>query len=491
MSMLRDKIRAYLGRPQTNYYMLLLVSFVLVAFGLVMVQSSSMVVSYAQDSSAFAEFLKQAAIVFVGLIGMWFAMRLRPTTIQMLAPWMLAIAFVLLIAVLFIGVGGEEVGSNSWIRLGPVGVQPSEAAKLALAVWGATVVSKAMRQTHRFNSVLGPFLTVSAAVLALVLLQKDLGMMLTVGIVVVAIMFFSGVNSRALLAALAVIAVTGIASIVAQSFRSARISTWLSTLSLNFPDSTTQGSAYQSYQGILSLSDGGLTGAGLGQSRAKWFYLPEAKNDFIFAVIGEELGILGTIGVVVLFALLGWFGIRTAMAQVDPFLRLLAATLTVGIVAQAFYNMGYVVGFFPMTGVQLPLISAGGSSAIITLVSLGLLCNCARHEPAAISSMQHEGRCRFDRIFMLPEPQPYVPGIQRRVERRTTTEHYGEPVTRQQRSAGRSGQDVRRERDRVEQSMQRVGGAPRRGYDGARRQTLPPSGSVKRRVNPSNRSRRR
>lgn len=491
MSMLRDKIRAYLGRPQTNYYMLLLVSFVLVAFGLVMVQSSSMVVSYAQDSSAFAEFLKQAAIVFVGLIGMWFAMRLRPTTIQMLAPWMLAIAFVLLIAVLFIGVGGEEVGSNSWIRLGPVGVQPSEAAKLALAVWGATVVSKAMRQTHRFNSVLGPFLTVSAAILALVLLQKDLGMMLTVGIVVVAIMFFSGVNSRALLAALAVIAVTGIASIVAQSFRSARISTWLSTLSLNFPESTTQGAAYQSYQGILSLSDGGLTGAGLGQSRAKWFYLPEAKNDFIFAVIGEELGILGTIGVVVLFALLGWFGIRTAMAQVDPFLRLLAATLTVGIVAQAFYNMGYVVGFFPMTGVQLPLISAGGSSAIITLVSLGLLCNCARHEPAAISSMQHEGRCRFDRIFMLPEPQPYVPGIQRRVERRTTTEHYGEPVTRQQRSAGRSGQDVRRERDRVEQSMQRVGGAPRRGYDGARRQTLPPSGSVKRRVNPSNRSRRR
>lgn len=491
MSMLRDKIRAYLGRPQTNYFMLLFVSFTLVAFGLVMVQSSSMVISYAQDSSAFAEFLKQAAIVFVGLIGMWVAMRLRPTTIQMLAPWMLAIAFVLLIAVLFIGVGGEEVGSNSWIRLGPVGVQPSEAAKLALAVWGATVVSKAMRQTHRFNSVLGPFLTVSAAILALVLLQKDLGMMLTVGIVVVAIMFFSGVNSRALLAALAVIAVTGIASIVAQSFRSARISTWLSTLSLNFPESTTQGAAYQSYQGILSLSDGGLTGAGLGQSRAKWFYLPEAKNDFIFAVIGEELGILGTIGVVVLFALLGWFGIRTAMAQVDPFLRLLAATLTVGIVAQAFYNMGYVVGVFPMTGVQLPLISAGGSSAIITLVSLGLLCNCARHEPAAISSMQHEGRSRFDRIFMLPEPQPYIPGMQRRVERRTTTEHYGEPVTRQQRSAGRSGQDVRRERDRVEQSMQRVGGAPRRGYDGARRQTLPPSGSVKRRVNPSNRPRRR
>ncbi|WP_462399103.1 peptidoglycan glycosyltransferase FtsW [Corynebacterium falsenii] len=489
--MLRDKIRAYLGRPQTNYFMLLFVSFTLVAFGLVMVQSSSMVVSYAQDSSAFAEFLKQAAIVFVGLIGMWFAMRLRPTTIQMFAPWMLAIAFALLFAVLFIGVGGEEVGSNSWIRFGPVGVQPSEVAKLALAVWGATVVSKAMRQTHRFNSVLGPFLTVSAAILALVLLQKDLGMMLTVGIVVVALMFFSGVNSRALLAALAVIAVTGIGSIVTQSFRSARISTWLSTLTLNFPDSTTQGAAYQSYQGILSLSDGGLTGAGLGQSRAKWFYLPEAKNDFIFAVIGEELGILGTIGVVVLFALLGWFGIRTAMAQVDPFLRLLAATLTVGIVAQAFYNMGYVVGVFPMTGVQLPLISAGGSSAIITLVSLGLLCNCARHEPAAISSMQHEGRSRFDRIFMLPEPQPYVPGMQRRVERRTTTEHYGEPVTRQQRSAGRSGQDVRRERDRVEQSMQRVGGAPRRGYDGARRQTLPPSGSVKRRVNPSNRPRRR
>src|SRR5699024_2594995 len=120
------------------------------------------------------------------------------------------------------------------------------------------------------------------------------------------------------------------------------------------------------------------------------YYLPEAKNDFIFAIIGEELGWVGASLVVVLFAVLGWFGIRTALAQADPFLSMLAATLTLGIVVQALYNISYVVGLMPMTGIQLPLISAGGTSMVITLGSLGLLANCARHEPKAISSMQHE-----------------------------------------------------------------------------------------------------
>ncbi|MCZ9290018.1 putative lipid II flippase FtsW [Corynebacterium evansiae] len=482
LASLHRKFTAQLATPQLNYKVLMVVTACLTILGLVMVLSSSMVTSYASGSSVFGEFIKQAVVVFLGLVAMWVALRMRPETIRKYSPLLLGVAIVMLIMVLIpgVGIGGEEVGSNSWIRIGPVGVQPSEVAKLALAVWGAATVSYKARATQRLNSGLGAFLIVSAAIVALVFLQKDLGMAFSVCIVVAALIFFAGVSRRAITSVLGSVAVLGVFSITRQSFRGDRIKTWKDALTLNFSESTTQGAAYHSHQGILSLSDGGMFGVGLGQSRAKWFYLPEAKNDFIFAIVGEELGLLGAFFVVFLFGMLGWFGIRTALAQKDPFLRLLAATLTIGISVQAFFNMGYVVGLLPVTGIQLPLISAGGSSAIITLLSMGLLCNCARNEPETVSSMQHEGRPLIDRILMLPEPQGYKAGEQRRNERRETAYSYGEPVTRQRASAGRGSQDVRRERDRVEQSIRRVGGESRlRGYDGVRRQDLPPTATPK------------
>lgn len=482
LASLHRKFTAQLATPQLNYKVLLVVTACLTILGLVMVLSSSMVTSYASGASVFGEFIKQAVVVFLGLVAMWVALRMRPETIRKYSPWLLVIAIAMLIAVLIpgVGIGGEEVGSNSWIRIGPVGVQPSEVAKLALAVWGAATVSYRARATQRLSTGLGAFLAVSTAIVMLVLLQKDLGMMFSVGIVVAALIIFAGVSRRVITWVLGAVAVLGVFAITRQSFRGDRIKTWKDALTLNFSESTTQGAAYHSHQGILSLSDGGMFGVGLGQSRAKWFYLPEAKNDFIFAIVGEELGLLGALFVVFLFGMLAWFGIRTALAQKDPFLRLLAATLTIGISVQAFFNMGYVVGLLPVTGIQLPLISAGGSSAIITLISMGLLCNCARNEPETVSSMQHEGRPLIDRILLLPEPQGYKAGEQRRNERRETAYSYGEPVTRQRASAGRGSQDVRRERDRVEQSIRRVGGESRlRGYDGVRRQDLPPTATPK------------
>lgn len=482
LASLHRKFTAQLATPQLNYKVLMVVTACLTILGLVMVLSSSMVTSYASGASVFGEFIKQAVVVFLGLVAMWVALRMRPETIRRYSPWLLVVAIVMLIAVLIpgVGIGGDEVGSNSWIRIGPVGVQPSEVAKLALAVWGAATVSYRARATQRLNTGLGAFLAVSTAIVMLVLLQKDLGMMFSVGIVVAALIIFAGVSRRVITWVLGAVAVLGVYAITRQSFRGDRIKTWKDALTLNFSESTTQGAAYHSHQGILSLSDGGMFGVGLGQSRAKWFYLPEAKNDFIFAIVGEELGLLGALFVVFLFGMLAWFGIRTALAQKDPFLRLLAATLTIGISVQAFFNMGYVVGLLPVTGIQLPLISAGGSSAIITLISMGLLCNCARNEPETVSSMQHEGRPLIDRILLLPEPQGYKAGEQRRNERRETAYSYGEPVTRQRASAGRGSQDVRRERDRVEQSIRRVGGESRlRGYDGVRRQDLPPTATPK------------
>lgn len=441
---LGEKLRRALDTPQFNYKVILSVTAILVLVGLTMVLSSSMVSSIDSDTGVFGEFMKQAVVVAAGLVGMWFFLRITPTTVRNLSVFFLGFSVVLLILVLIpgIGVGGTEVGSNSWIRFGGIGIQPSEVAKFSLAVWGAAVIAARSRVSSSARFVLNPFVVVTAVVLGLVLLQDDLGMMLSLAAVVASMLFFAGVSTTALVTVLALVGVAGVIFSLQHTFRSARFSSWTETFTLSFDEATSRGATFQSRQGILSLSDGGLLGQGLGQSRAKWLYLPEAANDFVFAIIGEELGLLGAGLVVVLFGVLAWFGIRTAMAQNDPFLRLLAAALTMGITVQAFYNMGYVVGLFPMTGVQLPLISAGGSSAVVTLASLGLLANIARHEPVTVSSMQHEGRPLIDRLLFLPEPEPYKPGQERRERVREQPRRYGEPVTRRRQPP--PGEPVRR-----------------------------------------------
>ncbi|MGO1948811.1 MAG: peptidoglycan glycosyltransferase FtsW [Mycobacteriaceae bacterium] len=433
---LGEKYRRVLSTPQLNYKVIMSVTAILVVVGLTMVLSSSMVTSIRDDTGVFTEFIKQAVVVAGGLVAMWFFLRIRPSTVRNLSVAFLGISLVLLILVLIpgVGIGSSEVGSRSWIRFAGVGIQPSEIAKFSLAVWGAAVITMRARKYTTALQVLNPFIIVSAVVLGLVLLQNDLGMMLSLGAVILALLFFAGV-STVVLAGLAVcVALLGVVASLGHAFRSSRFSSWVETLTLSFDDATSRGETFQARQGILSLSDGGLLGQGLGQSRAKWLYLPEAANDFVFAIIGEELGWIGAGLVVALFGVLAWFGLRTAMAQTDPFLRLMAAALTMGITVQAFYNMGYVVGLFPMTGVQLPLISAGGSSAVVTLASLGLLASIARHEPETISSMQHEGRPLIDRILFLPEPDPYRPGREQRERVRPQPKRYGEPVTRRRQS---------------------------------------------------------
>lgn len=429
---LREKFTRLLATPQFNYKVILTVTAILIVIGLTMVLSSSMVTSIRDDTGVFSEFIKQGLVVGVGLVAMWFFLRVTPGTVRNLSVLFLAVSVLLLVLVLIpgIGVGGEEVGSNSWIRFAGIGVQPSEVAKFSLAVWGAAVVSARSRVSSSAGYVLNPFLIVVAVILILDLFQDDLGMMLLMTMVVFVILYFAGFNVIALLVVIAIGAVAAVVFSLQRAYRNARLSSWTETLTLTFDEATARGVTFQSRQGILSLSDGGLLGQGLGQSRAKWLYLPEAANDFVFAIIGEELGWLGAGLVVALFGVLAWFGLRTAMAQVDPFLRLLAAALTMSITFQAFYNMGYVLGLFPMTGVQLPLISAGGSSAVVTLASLGLLASIARHEPETISSMQHEGRPLIDRLLFLPEPQPYRPGQERRERVREQPARYGEPVTR-------------------------------------------------------------
>lgn len=424
------------ARPGFDYFILRTVIFLLTGIGVVMVMSSSMTWSVIEGSTVWGQSLRQAMMVIVGLVAFWVALRIKPNAIRKLSPWLLGLTVLLLIAVLIpgIGTGREEVGSQSWIALGPLSLQPSELAKVTVAIWGASYLADKPKSNSIMSSPFTWYILVSGFMTLLITLQGDLGMAVAFAIVVVFALFFAGINLRFIIGAFAIAAVGLVVVFLSGGFRSNRFYVYFDALFGNFED--TRGTAFQSYQGFLSLADGAATGVGLGQSRAKWFYLPEAKNDFIFAVIGEELGLWGGALVISLFALLGYFGIRTAMRAQNRFQSLMAATLTASVASQAFINIGYVVGLLPVTGIQLPMISAGGTSAVITLGSMGLLVSVARHEPEAVSATQSYGRPLFDRLFFLPEPtSASVPGRSRGSRRPAASERdhpqsrFGPPVT--------------------------------------------------------------
>lgn len=393
------------SRPQLDYTMIRTIVLILAGLGVVMVMSSSMVTSYAASSSVWAIALRQTVMVIGGLVMFWAALKTNPERLRVLSTWLMLGAVILLIAVLIpgIGTGREEVGSQSWIVVGPLRLQPSEVARIAIAIWGAQVLAgRDPRGLFRANNGFPLFIIVAILCTLLIALQGDLGMAMSFAIVVGFILLFAGVSMKAIAAVIGAGVVVMVAAFFSGGFRSNRFHVYFDALSGHFDD--TQGAAFQSHQGFLSLADGSVFGVGLGQSRAKWFYLPEARNDFIFAIIGEELGLWGGALVIMLFALLAFFGLRTARRAQNQFQSLMAAALTAGVVSQAFINIGYVVGLLPVTGIQLPMLSAGGTSAIITLFGMGVLASVARHEPDAISSMQNHGRPAFDRVFFIGEP---------------------------------------------------------------------------------------
>nr|WP_290198359.1 putative peptidoglycan glycosyltransferase FtsW [Corynebacterium guangdongense] len=421
--------------PLFDYFMICLLVLLLTGLGVIMVFSSSMTWSIRESSSVWAEATRHAMMVGLGLVGFWAALKFPLGWVRRLAPVLMWGTTALLILVLTpLGTGKAEVGSQSWLPLGPIQLQPSEIAKVTIAIFGAWYLSRPRdeRDPNRVRQAT-VFGVVAGAWFLLIALQGDLGMALSFGAVMIFTLFFAGVNMKAFLG-LAVAGVVGVVAVIAAGgYRSQRFHTYFDTLLGNFED--TRGAAYQSHQGFLSLADGSVLGVGLGQSRAKWFYLPEAKNDFIFAIIGEELGLWGGGLVILGFAALGAIGLRTATRAQNRFQSLLAATLTAGVVSQAFINIGYVVGLLPVTGIQLPMISAGGTSTVITLTSMGLLASVARHEPEAVSFMQNYGRPITDRLLLIQEP-----GME------------GDETRRLSRSGRRTDRDRERDRDTVEQA---------------------------------------
>ncbi|WP_375167308.1 FtsW/RodA/SpoVE family cell cycle protein [Corynebacterium silvaticum] len=404
LRMIGDRVSALFQRPLANYYIILSIVGLLVLSGVLMVVASSMTWSLAEGSGVWGSALKQMVMVVIGLVSMWLMLWLPPGVVRRFSTLAMAFTVFLLVLVLIpgFGTGREEVGSQSWIVLGPLRLQPSEVARVMIAVWGAHFFSRPkFKPTGKWNDYI-VYSLFSGVVAVLIAAEGDLGMTVTFSSVVIAMLFFAGVKKTYMLTAAAVIVFGALGMVVGTSFRNDRFTVYFDALLGHFED--TADKAYQSYQGFLSLSDGSLTGVGIGQSRAKWFYLPEARNDFVFAIVGEEWGFVGGAIIIVLFACLLFFGMRTAAKNSNRFLALAAATLATGVSAQAFVNIGYVIGLLPVTGIQLPMISAGGTSAIITLASMGLLANCARHEPEAISAMQSYGRPPIDRLLGLREP---------------------------------------------------------------------------------------
>jgi cell division protein FtsW len=382
----------------------------LILLGLVMVLSASSVESFEQVGSSYSVFGRQLLFCVAGLLVFWVGMRVPPRVLRRLAPAALVLSVVMLALVLVPGIGQMRGGARSWFSLGSVSVQPAEVVKVAMALWGAHVLAARQRVLSNWRQALSPVLPVALVVVTLIVLEPDLGTAVSLAIVVGGLLFFAGVSMR-LMAALSIGGIAGAVVLgLSAGYRHSRITAFLS------PDSGDPlGATYQARQALYSLADGGLFGVGLGQGRAKWSYLPNAHNDFIFAIIGEELGMLGALAVLVLFGLLAYVGLRIAARNTDPWLKLVVATLTLWMVGQATINIGYVVGLLPVTGIPLPLVSSGGSALVSAMFVGGLLANAARHEPEAIAAMKAHGQGRVARLLGLTMPEPYrAPAVRAR-----------------------------------------------------------------------------
>ena len=375
---------AWLERPLSSYYLLLGSAALLVALGLVMVLSASSVTSYASSGSSFTIAEKQAMWIAVGLPAMWIGMRLPVRAYRILGYPLLLAAVALLMLVLIPGVGVKVGGATRWIALpGGLQVQPSELAKLALILWGADLLARKEKRLRDTRHLLVPLVPLTFFMAVLVMMQPDLGTTTVLVIIMLALLWTAGSPVSVFTGLGALVGAGGALLAITEPYRLARLTGFTNPCAV----AKAQDAGYQACQGLFALSSGGWFGLGLGASREKFGYLPNQYTDYIFAIIGEELGLLGTMTVLVLFAVLGVAGVRIAQRCPDRFSQLAAAGVTAWLLGQALVNMGAVVGLLPITGIPLPMVSFGGSALVPTLFALGMLASFARRDPAAAKAL--------------------------------------------------------------------------------------------------------
>ena len=364
-----------LESPVTTYYLLLSTTAILVIIGLVMVLSASSVTSYQATNSSYTVFFNQLRYAVIGVIGAVVASRFSVTTWKRLSVPLLAVAITLQSLVFVPSLGVKVNGNRNWIHIAGQQVQPSEFAKVALVLFGATVLAKKRRKLGKLMHVAVPLVIPAAGLLLLLVLGGgDLGTGLVLLAILAGMLFVAGVPARMFF--LAGVGSAALAATLAlnSTNRMGRIDSWLAGC-------TDPNKCFQTIHGQYALADGGWWGVGLGASREKWSWLPEAHNDFIFAIIGEELGLPGTLVILALFGLLAYACYRLVLRSSDFFVRVATAGVMVWILAQAIINIGSVIGLLPVIGVPLPLVSSGGSALMATLFALGMLLSFARNEP--------------------------------------------------------------------------------------------------------------
>jgi cell division protein FtsW len=422
-------VHGMLARPLSSYYLLVSSSGLLLLIGLTMVFSATSVEAFADHGNAFAAIGNQAVYALLGLLGFWVCQRLPARTLRALGKYILGAALTLL-AVLDMLMALESVHALKsarlgpihadllWLYLGPIGIQPSELAKLGVVLWGADLIARKGASLGHWRELAMPLFPVVGLLFVLVG-YNDLGTMLVLLALIVGLLWAAGVRLR-IFAALGVLGLSGIGLLIAAAsrgagsgstespnYRLARLTTFLN------PENCDLGSCYQLLQGRSAIYEGGWFGVGLGKSALKWDWLPNPSNDFIFAVVAEELGVIGCAVVLALFSVLAYTGLRIARRVEDPFRRLAATAITTWLVAQAVINIGGVVGLLPITGLPLPFISSGGSALVVTLAAVGMLASFARAEPDAAKALNARPPSRWVRLVwapLPPLPPPRQPG---------------------------------------------------------------------------------
>jgi cell division protein FtsW len=370
-------------RGQLEARVLTLVTLGLVAFGLVMVYSATSA-SAALANGDPAYFLKrQAGYAVLGVTLMIVFSRLDYRVLRRLAPAFVVTSLVLLLGVL---VAGQAVnGARRWLNAGPIVFQPSELAKLALAIWAASYLTR-KRPPQRLPELWRPFGMLAGIFCALLLAEPDLGTAITILLMLAGMLLVAGTPGRTLGAGLSIAGAASLLAVWFEPYRRARLFSFID------PWHDAQGAGYQTVQAIIGLGSGGIFGRGLGQSIEKANFLPEAHTDMIFAIIGEELGLVGAAALIAAYGVFAYFGLRIALGCKDPFGKRLAAGLTVLVCGQASINLAAVMGLAPLTGIPLPFVSYGGSSLVIALVSVGILLNIAGDAGARRASLPDSGR---------------------------------------------------------------------------------------------------
>ena len=372
-----------LDRPVTTYYVLVGVASVLVSFGLIMVLSASAVTSLSEtkSGSAYAIFFSQLQFAVIGMIALLVASRLSVATWKRLALPVLVVGLILQLLV-FTPLGVGVKGNRNWLDFGVMTMQPSELLKVGLALSGGLVLSAKRKHLAKVSHALVPYVfPIALLAIGLVLLGHDLGTVLIMAAIVGGVLFTAGVPGRWFALSAAGFAAVAVAFVVTSPNRLGRFDVWLGR------DTDQFGAARQSIHGRYALADGGWIGLGLGGSREKWSWLSEPHNDFIFAIIGEELGLPGTLMVLTLFVILTLTCYRLVMRTSDFFVRVATAGIMSWIIVQAMINVGAVIGLLPVIGVPLPFVSSGGSSLVTTMLALGILLSFARAEPGCARAL--------------------------------------------------------------------------------------------------------